>query len=233
MKTIYQQLKELTELREKLNMQRVYNMLKDAGFEPQIEEGNRLWIKAIKVGSDKADEKDWGGLKITPSGALYGDDSWGRDINNETEVIPALRDYIEDQKDYFKNDKSKKNTLTTPTSVREADFEPKTYNPKFPFPQWYDKFLTKLADRFDVEERDLPFHMETPNLMGVPVHNFSQEGLDNFPKDVRAILRTPEFKGKAVFTFDGTGKIEDRLVAKHPEFEDHFDDDEHYWIYIK
>ena len=108
MKTIHQQLKALIELREKLNMQKVYNMLKDAGFDPQIEEGNRLWIKAIKVGSDKPNERDWGGLKITPSGALYGDDLWGRDINNETEVIPALRDYIEDQKEYFKNDKNKK-----------------------------------------------------------------------------------------------------------------------------
>ena len=105
--------------------------------------------------------------------------------------------------------------------------------PNIPFPSWYGSFLTKLADRFDVEERDLPFHMETPHLMGVPVFNFSQEGLDSFPKDVRAILRTPEFKGKAIFTFDGYGKIEDRLTKKHPEFEDHFNDEESYWIYIK
>ncbi len=106
-------------------------------------------------------------------------------------------------------------------------------HPSLKLPPWYKSFLTKLADRFDVEERDLPFKMVDPHLMGVSLMDFSQEGLDNFPKDVRAILRTPEFKGKAVFTFDGTGKIEDRLIAKHPELEDYFDDEEHYWIYIK
>mgnify|MGYP003649015888 CR=1 FL=1 len=100
-------------------------------------------------------------------------------------------------------------------------------------PSWYGSFLTKLADRFGVEERDLRFKMVHPHLMGVSIYDFSQEGLDNFPKDVRAILRTPEFKGKAVFTFDGTGKIEDRLIAKHPELEDYFDNEEHYSIYIK
>ena len=144
-----------------------------------------------------------------------------------------LRQIIKEEISKVLTENRKFNSVEELKDAIDADFEPETYNPKFPFPQWYDKFLTKLSDRFDVEERDLPFHMETPNLMGVPVHNFSQEGLDNFPKDVRAILRTPEFVGKAVFTFDGTGKIEDRLIAKYPEFEDHFDDDEHYWIYIK
>ena len=101
------------------------------------------------------------------------------------------------------------------------------------FPSWFKSFHTKLADRFDVEERDLRFNMVDPHLVGVDVFGFSQEGLDSFPKDCRAVLKMPEFKGKAIFTFDGYGKIEDRLTKKHPEFEDYFDDEEHYWIYIK
>jgi len=104
---------------------------------------------------------------------------------------------------------------------------------KIKFPSWVKSFRKKLANRFQVEERDLRFKMVHPHLMGVDTFNFSQEGSDSFPKDCRTILRLPEFKGKATFTFDGTGKIEDRLVKKHPELEDYFDDEEHYWIYIK
>jgi hypothetical protein len=109
--------KVLTE--DKLNMQKVWKILKNSGLNPKIEDGNRMWIKSIVVGSNNEDEKDWGRLTITSTGALYGDDLWGRDIDNETEVIPALRDYIEDQKQYFKNDKSNKYDLTTPTAFGE------------------------------------------------------------------------------------------------------------------
>jgi len=92
--------KVLTE--DKLNMQKVWKILKNSGLNPKIEDGNRMWIKSIVVGSNNEDEKDWGRLKITSTGALYGDDLWGMDIENEQDVIPALQQYIQDQKDYFK-----------------------------------------------------------------------------------------------------------------------------------
>tara|TARA_R110000803_G_scaffold148781_1_gene214244 strand:- start:8 stop:379 length:372 start_codon:yes stop_codon:yes gene_type:complete len=107
--------KVLTE--DKLNMQKVWKILKNSGLNPKIEDGNRMWIKSIVVGSNNEDEKDWGRLKITSTGALYGDDLWGRDIDNEQDVIPALQQYIQDQKDYFKDNKSNKYDLTTPTSI--------------------------------------------------------------------------------------------------------------------
>tara|TARA_R110000772_G_scaffold219714_5_gene330272 strand:- start:1429 stop:1770 length:342 start_codon:yes stop_codon:yes gene_type:complete len=91
---------------DKLNMQKVLRVLKNSGFNPKIEDGNRMWIKSIVVGSNNEDEKDWGSLKITSTGALYGDDLWGMDIDNEQDVIPALQQYIQDQKDYFKEIKN-------------------------------------------------------------------------------------------------------------------------------
>ena len=33
--------------------------------------------------------------------------------------------------------------------------------------------------------------------------------------------------------WDNTGKIESRLVEKHPELEDYLGDDDMFWIYIK
>lgn len=82
----------------KLNMQKVYKILKTAGYDPKISEGNRLLIKAITVwGKERL--VDYGGMKITPSGALYGDDLWGIDIETEEQVIPALNQYIKDQRE--------------------------------------------------------------------------------------------------------------------------------------
>ena len=102
-----------------------------------------------------------------------------------------------------------------------------------PFPTWYKSFVTKLATELQVEDSDLQFEMVDPHLMGIDAMIFSQEGLDNFPKDAKRVLKQPEFAGKAMMVWDNTGKIEDRLVAKYPQLEDHIYNDEYFWIFIK
>ena len=195
---------------------------------------NSKSFKSIKMEKPYAPE-DWDGAVIKIVSKLKGTSQYHKDEVDEFEIgiekdggltlhyVPSGNtEPVKSVVDVVKMTRANE-------SVNESVNEAKNIK----FPSWFKSFHTKLADRFDVEERDLRFEMVDPHLMGVSVMDFSQEGLDNFPKDARAILRTPEFKGKATFTFDGTGKIEDRLVKKHPEFEDYFDDDEHYWIYIK
>ena len=93
----------------KLNMRKVYNMLKSLNFNPQIREGNRLFIKTIEIGVVDDDGYDYGSLKISKNGELFGDDLWGYDIKSEDEILPAIEMYKKDQKDYrnkYKNEKS-------------------------------------------------------------------------------------------------------------------------------
>ena len=100
-------------------------------------------------------------------------------------------------------------------------------------PEWYDSFLQQLCDKFGVDKEDLPFKMVDAHLMGVDSTGFSQNGLNYFPKAVRSILKQPEFAGKAVMVWDNTGKIEDKLIEKHPHLEDHLLDEEYFWVYIE
>ena len=111
--------------------------------------------------------------------------------------------------------------------------ENKLNEENIPFPLWYDSFVQQFSNKFGVEVEDLDFEMVDPHLMGASAFNFSQEGMDNFPTIVRSVLKQPEFAGKAIMVWDNTGKIESRLVEKHPELEDYLGDDEMFWIYIK
>ena len=61
--------------------------------------------------------------------------------------------------------------------------------------------------------------------------DFSQEGLDAFPRAVNSLLRTDEFKGKMIFIKDED--IEDKIIEKHPELEDYISDQMSFWIYVR
>ena len=97
-------------------------------------------------------------------------------------------------------------------------------------PSWYTSFEKQLADKLDVEVRDLRMNQVDPHLIEVGA-DFSQQGLDNFPSAVNSLLRTDEFKGKMVFVKNE--KTEDKIVEKHPELEDYIYNDESFWVYIK
>ena len=97
-------------------------------------------------------------------------------------------------------------------------------------PSWYKRFETQLAAALDVEVRDLWMKQVDPHLIEVGA-DFSQQGLDNFPRAVNSLLRTPEFKGKMVFVKNE--KIEDKIVEKHPNLEDYIYNEDSFWIYIK
>lgn len=83
---------------QKLNMQKVFKILKTSGYNPRIYDGNRLFIKGIEV-TGKGNNADYGRVRISPSGALYGDDLWGMDIETEEQIIPALEAFVRDQRE--------------------------------------------------------------------------------------------------------------------------------------
>jgi len=97
-------------------------------------------------------------------------------------------------------------------------------------PSWFPTLGKMLADKLDVEVRDLRLKIVDPHLIKVGA-DFSQEGLDNFPRAINSVLRSPELKGKMKFV--GSEKIEDAIINKHPELEDYIYDDMYFWIYIK
>jgi hypothetical protein len=103
----------------------------------------------------------------------------------------------------------------------------------FPPPSWFDSFLQKLAEELQIEVNDLSYKMVDPHLVGFDMFNFSQEGLDNFPKDVRKVFKQPEFAGKGVVVWDNTGRITDMYAQKYPNLKNYLYNDEYYWIYIK
>jgi hypothetical protein len=116
--------------------------------------------------------------------------------------------------------------------ITESEYQD-TLNENIPFPSWYDSFIQLFSDRFGVEIEDLDFEMVDPHLMGINAFNFSQQGMDNFPKDAKFILKQPEFKDKAIMVWDNNNQIEQKLATKHPELEGFLGDDEMFWIYIK
>ena len=106
------------------------------------------------------------------------------------------------------------------------------------FPTWYNSFIEKLAVKLSeritgLDASDLKFEMVDPHLMGLDATMFGDQGLRFFPTAVRSVLKNPEFAGKAMMVWDNTGRIEDKLVAKHPELEDFIYNDEMFWVYIK
>ena len=104
------------------------------------------------------------------------------------------------------------------------------------FPTWYNSFVQKLAvklqERIDLDVDDLQFEVVDPHLMGLDATMFGDQGLRFFPTAVRSVLKNPEFAGKAMMVWDNTGRIEDKLVAKHPELEDFIYNEEMFWVYI-
>ena len=97
-------------------------------------------------------------------------------------------------------------------------------------PSWFTILGEMLADKLDVEVRDLALKIVDPHLIEVGA-DFSQEGLDNFPRAINSVLRSPELKGKMKFV--GSEKIEGAIIDKHPELEDYIYNDEAFWIYVK
>lgn len=95
---------------------------------------------------------------------------------------------------------------------------------------WYGGFEIKLAKELNIEVRDLELEQVHPNLIKVKA-DFSQEGLDAFPRAVNSLLRTDEFKGKMIFIKDED--IENKIIEKHPELEDYISDQMSFWIYVR
>ena len=95
------------------------------------------------------------------------------------------------------------------------------------------KLAVKLQERIDLDVDDLKFEVVDPHLMGLDATMFGDQGLRFFPTAVRSVLKNPEFAGKAMMVWDNTGRIEDKLVAKHPELEDFIYNEEMFWVYIK
>jgi hypothetical protein len=103
----------------------------------------------------------------------------------------------------------------------------------YPTPSWFDNFIEQLADRLQIDPSDLPYKMVDPHLVGFDMFSFSQEGLDNFPKDARFVLKQPEFAGKGIVIWDSTGRITDTYAQKYPNLKKYLYSDEYYWVYIK
>jgi len=97
-------------LQESINMNDVYFILKTYKFNPRIIDGNRITgIKAIDFGTyDEKTGEDAGMLRIDSEGAIYGQDNWGMDIENENEILDAIDQYRKNQKDLeiFKKSKN-------------------------------------------------------------------------------------------------------------------------------
>jgi len=93
----------------KINMNDVYFILKTYKFNPRIIDGNRITgIKAIDFGTyDEKTGEDAGMLRIDSEGAIYGQDNWGMDIENENEILDAIDQYRKNQKDLEISKKSK------------------------------------------------------------------------------------------------------------------------------
>jgi hypothetical protein len=93
--------KLMQEASSKINMNDVYFILKTYKFNPRIIDGNRITgIKTIDFGTyDEKTGEDAGMLRIDSEGAIYGQDNWGMDIENENEILDAIDQYRKNQKD--------------------------------------------------------------------------------------------------------------------------------------
>ena len=82
----------------KLNMRKIINLLKDAGYSYSINDGNLLFPKSIRTGMKEGDV-DYGSIVITRNGEVFGSDLWGTEINSEEEVIPTIEEFRKDQRE--------------------------------------------------------------------------------------------------------------------------------------
>ena len=84
----------------KLPMRKIFRMLKDAGYDPEITDGNKITgIKNITIGVGD-DEFSAGTLIISRNGQTFGNDLWGKDIKSENEIFPLIDEYYKNQLDY-------------------------------------------------------------------------------------------------------------------------------------
>ena len=187
-------------------------------FQSKLNEAQQVMINGKKVDLDSL-ELDGVSPKDEISDAYARDAKFtdGTDLNDE-EIDEFNKNYIEIVQKMARNSDS--------LNGNENSSQ---------FPSWYDSFLEQLSDEFGVDSEDLPFEMVDPHLMGVITHDFSQSDLDDFPKVVKAVLKRPEFKGKAIMAYDNKveGGIQDKIAEKYPHLEDYLQDDEYYYIFIK
>jgi hypothetical protein len=90
-------LQEKEEIR--LDMKKIYNILKSNDMNPNILKGNKITgIELIEFGSyDAITGEDWGLLYVSPDGNINGQDNWGMWIKNEEEIMDALNTFRKDQ----------------------------------------------------------------------------------------------------------------------------------------
>ena len=91
-------------LQEKINMKRIYNILKTNDLGPEIADGNKITgIKSIDFGTyNKKDGSDFGRMTIDSNGQMYGEDLWGFTIKNDNELLDAIDVFRKDQKELYK-----------------------------------------------------------------------------------------------------------------------------------
>jgi len=81
----------------KLPMRKIFKMLKDAGYDPEITDGNRITgINDITIGVGD-DKFSAGTLIISKNGQVFGDNSWGVDIESEDEIFSMIDEFYMDQ----------------------------------------------------------------------------------------------------------------------------------------
>ena len=82
-----------------LNMNKIFQILKDNGYEPKITKGNKVFgIKKIMVNG-----KIWGRTGIESNGEMFGSDMWNRNITSEEEVLDAMRELEKDAEIIFRS----------------------------------------------------------------------------------------------------------------------------------
>jgi hypothetical protein len=101
---IKEEIQKILQEREeiKLNMKKIYNILKSNDINPRILKGNKITgIKLIEFGSyDETTGEDWGLLYVSPDGNIEGQDDWGYRINSEEEILDALKIFRQNQAEY-------------------------------------------------------------------------------------------------------------------------------------
>ena len=92
------------ENQEKINMKRIYNILKTNDLGPKIIDGNRITgIKSIEFGTyNEEDRSDFGQITINSDGQMYGEDLWGFTIKDADELLDAINIFRKDQEELNK-----------------------------------------------------------------------------------------------------------------------------------
>lgn len=81
----------------KLPMRKIFKMLKDKGYNPEITDGNRITgINRIRIGVGD-NNFSAGNLTIFKNGEIHGDDLWSDDIKSEDEIFSVIDNFYKDQ----------------------------------------------------------------------------------------------------------------------------------------